>query len=55
VANQVDQLLKRAESADLSELMSIWRSRLPEKDRENSLGSGVTAYSIAAISKTDLR
>jgi class 3 adenylate cyclase/tetratricopeptide (TPR) repeat protein len=31
VSNQVDQLLKRAESADLSELMSIWRSRLPEE------------------------
>jgi class 3 adenylate cyclase len=27
----MDQLLKRAESADLSELMSIWRSRLPEE------------------------
>jgi len=31
VAEKIDQLLKRAESADLSELMSIWRSRLPEE------------------------
>jgi len=31
VADKIDQLLKRAESADLSELMSIWRSRLPEE------------------------
>src|SRR5213079_815038 len=31
VAEKIDQLLKRTESADLSELMSIWRSRLPEE------------------------
>ncbi|MDP9187559.1 MAG: DUF4071 domain-containing protein, partial [Verrucomicrobiota bacterium] len=31
MAEKIDQLLKRAESADLSELMSIWRSRLPEE------------------------
>ena len=31
MADKIDQLLKRAESADLSELMSIWRSRLPEE------------------------
>jgi class 3 adenylate cyclase len=31
VARKVDQLLQRVESADLSELMSIWRSRLPEE------------------------
>jgi len=30
VAEKIEQLLKRTESADLSELMSIWRSRLPE-------------------------
>src|SRR5437588_4420431 len=29
--DKIEQLLKRAESADLSELMSIWRSRLPEE------------------------
>ncbi len=31
MAEKIDQLLKRTESADLSELMSIWRSRLPEE------------------------
>ena len=31
MARKVDQLLQRVESADLSELMSIWRSRLPEE------------------------